>query len=259
MKVYKVEKVNLNGENRLLMTVEMPPSGILNMPRNGLGLFVGKDQNLYLPVNPLGKTAMGGGSVRDLVWHAIRNLQRNLKMENKVEALTKTRRLFLLHEMLLEEYDSKENITDALCQIQGLDLLLKILKEPRKCYLAKTEDTINIDGVPVDRKDLAVIFDEAGNWYLWESDLPDQRFRQGWLLGNAIESFYALYDIQGFSKHKAAQMIEQKVNVGHSEDTISLKEIKEVMDLMDIPACSDTQLAVQFGVSEVFMVELPKV
>ena len=90
-------------------------------------------------------------------------------------------------------------------------------------------------GVPIDRFLLISALIEAGEWYVWESDQPKQRFRQGWLLRYSIYAFSAAYDLQGYSKHETARIIAKRINVGHLEDGIPVNAILEVMASKEIP------------------------
>ncbi len=236
MKKYCTEAVTMNGTPTLLHTVEMPPDGKLNMPQNTLGYYEGKDGQLYYPVNPLNKTFMGSGTLRELTWHGIRNLQRNLTEDGKDEALSKTRRLHLLHEMLLGDDAFVEKLAVGLCQVQGLNLLLEIRKEPLHFYQAETNDTININGVPVDREDLLLALKEAADWYIWESDQPDQWFRQGWLLRYAVYALSAANDLQGVAKEETAREIAERINANHPDDCIPEEVVLVVMACKEIPA-----------------------
>ena len=236
MKKYFSEAVNLNGTPTLLHTVEMPPNGKLDMPQNTLGYYVDKKGQLYYPVNPLNKTFMGSGTLRELTWHGIRNLQRNLTEKKKDEALSKTRRLHQLHEMLLGDDAFVEKLAVGLCQVQGLDLLLGIRKELQHSYQAGTNDTVIITGVPVDREDLLLALKEAADWYIWESDQPEQWFRQGWLLRYAIHALSAANDLQGIAKEEAARKIAERINANHLDDCIPEEVVLEVMACKEIPA-----------------------
>ena len=236
MKKYYSEAVTLNGTPTLLHTVEMPPNGKLDMPQNTLGYYVDKKGQLYYPVNPLNKTFMGSGTLRELTWHGIRNLQRNLTEEEKDEALSKTRRLHQLHEMLLGDGAFVEKLAVGLCQVQGLNLLLEIRKESRHPYLAGTNDTILINGVPVDREDLLLALKEAADWYIWESDQPEQWFRQGWLLRYAVYALSAANDLQGVAKEVTAREIAERINASHPDDCIPEEVVLDVMAYKEIPA-----------------------
>jgi len=235
MKKYFTEAIEMDGTPTLLHTVEMPPSGKLNMPRNTLGYYEGKDGQLYYPVNPLNKTFMGSGTLRELTWHGLRNLQRNLTEDGKDEALLKTRRLHQLHEMLLGDDAFVEKLAVGLCRVEGLDILLEIRKEIQYPYRAMTNDTINIEGVPVDRIDLLLALKESADWYIWESDQPDQWFRQGWLLRSAVIALYAANDLQDISKEDTARMIAERINIGHPDDPIPVEQVMDVMVYQEIP------------------------
>ena len=240
MKKYFTEAVTLNGTPTLLHTVEMPPNGKLNMPHNTLGYYVDKKGQLYYPVNPLNKTFMGSGTLRELTWHGIRNLQRNLTEDGKGDALSKTRRLHQLHEMLLGEGAFVEKLAVGLCQVQGLVLLLGIRKEPQHSYQAETKDTILINGAPVDREDLLLALKEAADWYIWESDQPEQWFRQGWLLRYAVCALFAANDLQGVTKDESAREITSRINAGHLDDCVSIDQVLEVMSQHEIPVNPDS-------------------
>ncbi len=240
MKKYCTVAVTLNGTPTLLHTVEMPPSGKLNMAKNALGYYEGKDGQLYYPVNPLNKTFMGSGTLRELTWHGIRNLQRNLTEDGKDEALSNTRRLHQLHEMLLGDDAFVEKLAVGLCQVQGLDLLLGIRKEPLHFYQAETNDTEKINGVPVDREDLLLALKEAADWYIWESDQPNQWFRQGFLLRYAVIALCAAYDLKGIDKAETARKITEQINVGHFDDCVPIDQVMEVMVQHEIPANPDS-------------------
>ena len=236
MKKYCTEAVTLNGTPTLLQTVEMPPSGKLNMAKNALGYYEGKDGQLYYPVNPLNKTFMGSGTLRELTWHGIRNLQRNLTKDGKDEAQSKTRRLHQLHEMLLGDDAFVEKLAVGLCRVEGLDILLEIRKEIQYPYRAMTNDTINIEGVPVDRIDLLLALQEAADWYIWESDQPDQWFRQGFLLRYAVYALSAANDLQGVAKEETAREIAERINANHPDDCIPEEVVLVVMACKEIPA-----------------------
>ena len=240
MKKYFTEAVTLNGTPTLIHVVEMPPDGKLNMRLNPLGFYVGRNGELYHPVNPLNKTFMGRGNLRELTWHGIRNIQRALPDVGKDSTLSNTRRLHQLHEMLVgdDAYDKK--LADALCRVEGLDLLLEIRKEIQYPYRAMTNDTINIEGVPVDRIDLLLALQEAADWYIWESDQPDQRFRQGFLLRYAVIALCAAYDLQGIDKVETARKITEKINVGHFDDCVPIDQVMGVMAQHEIPAKLDS-------------------
>ena len=239
MKKYFSETVTLNGTTSLLHTVEMPKDGNLNMPTNTLGFSVDAAGDLYYPVNPLVRTFIGCGVLRDLTWHAIRNIQRTVNEETKSSAIEKTRRLYQLHEMLLGQDGFEDALAKALCEIQGLTILLTVRKEGRSSYKAVGPDTFAIAGTPVDRNDLILLLKEAADWYIWESDQPDQWFRAGWLLRHAVISLQACYDIQGISRTGLANKVAAIINAGHIDDPVPIKQIREVMGKMVIPACCD--------------------
>ena len=235
MKKYFTDTIEMNGTPTLLHTVEMPPSGKLSMKKKAIGCYEGKNGQLYYPVNPLNKTFIGVGMLCGLIWHGIRNLQRNLTGE-KARVITKTRRLHQLYEVLMGEDADDEKFAEALCQIEGLDLLLEIRNEVQNPYRAVTNDTIMIEGVPVDRIDLLLALQEAADWYIWESDQPDQQFRQGWLLRQAVIALFAVNDLQEISKEETARMIVERINTGHPNDPILIGQILEVMEYQEIPA-----------------------
>ena len=236
MKKYFSEAVTINGTPTLVHTVEMPPNGTLDMPLNAFGFYEGKDGQLYYPVNPLNKTFMGSGTLRELIWHGIRNLQRNLTDEGKDEALSNTRRLHQLHELLLGDDAYVDELAVGLCKVEGLDLLIEIRKEPQHPYHAGTNDTIYIEGVPVDREDLLLALKEAADWYIWESDQPEQWFRQGWLLRYAVYALSAANDLQGVAKDVTAREIAERINANHPDDCIPEEVVLEVMACKEIPA-----------------------
>ena len=226
----------MDGTPTVLHTVEMPPSGKLDLPRNVFGYYEGKNGQLYYPVNPFNKTYMDAGTLCGLTWHGIRNLQRNLTEEEKEQVITKTRRLHQLHEMLLGDDAYEEKLAEALCQIEGLDLLLEIRKEIQYLYQAVTNDTIKIEGVPVDRVDILLALQEAADWFVWESDQPDQKYRQGWLLRHAVIALYAANDLQDISKEETARVIAERINIGHPDDPIPVEQVLDVMAYQEIPA-----------------------
>ena len=137
MKKYFTEAISFNGKPTLLHTVEMPQDGIINLPQNDLGYYVDSDGQLYYPVNPLKQTFMGSGTLRELIWHAIRNIQRNLKGNGEDEALVKTRKFHQVHQMLVGQYAYSEKMSAALCKVEGLDLMLKIHDEEQHPYKAE--------------------------------------------------------------------------------------------------------------------------
>lgn len=236
MKKYFCESITLNGIKTVLNTVELPENGKLDMPQNSLGDYVGPDGQLYYPVNRLNQTFLGLGTLRELTWHGLRNIQRTLEPEKMEEALVKTRKLHQIHEFCLGKFAYDESLAEGICKVEGLELLLEIRKENLGMYKASTEDTIIIDGTPIDRQDLITALTESGIWYAWESDQPEQRFRQGWLLQYSIISFSAAYDLQGFGKNERAHLIAKHINEGHSDDPVPVKDILRVMKTKEIPS-----------------------
>lgn len=208
MKKYFSETVTLNGTTTLLHTVEMPRNGKLNMDLNKLGYFEDSSGELYYPVNALVHTFIGRGNLRELTWHALRNIQRNLNDENALFSIEKTRRLQQLHEAL-------------------------------PTYKANGVDTFAISGILVDKEDLLLVFKEAADWYIWESDQPDQWFRSGWLLHFAVIALYAHFDIRGLPCSGLANKVAAKINANHLDDPVPVYQIQCVMDQMTIPACCD--------------------
>ena len=73
MKKLFSQNVILNDTHTILNFVESPKSGNLSLPKNSLGYYVGADGQLYKPVITFGKTYMDKETLRDFVWHAIRN------------------------------------------------------------------------------------------------------------------------------------------------------------------------------------------
>ena len=214
----------------------MPQNGKLDLPQNSLGYYVGPDGQLYYPVNRLNQTYLGLGSLRELTWHGLRNIQRTLDLDKKEEALNKTRKLHQIHELCLGKYAYGEQQAEGMCKVEGLQMLLGVRKENLGKYKADTEDTIIIDGTPIDRQDLITALTESGFWYAWESDQPEQWFRQGWLLQYSIISFSAAYDLQGFGKNERAHLIAKYINDGHPNDPIPIKDILHVMKGKEIPS-----------------------
>lgn len=236
MKKYFSQIISLNRIKTVLNTVEMPQNGKLDLPQDSLGYFVGTDGQLYDPVNRLNQTFMGVGTLRELTWHGLRNIQRTLDLEKKEEALNKTRRLHQIHELCLGKYAYEEPMAEGLCKVEGLNLLLEVRKENLGKYEAATKDTIIIDGTPIDREDMITALTESGFWYAWESDQSEQWFRQGWLLQFSILSFSAAYDLQGFGKKERARLVAKHINDGHPNDSVPIKDILRVMKGNDIPS-----------------------
>ena len=247
MKKYFSEAIEVDGTSTLLHVVEMPPDGKLNMPLNALGYYEGEDVKLYYPVNPLNKTFMDADTLCLLTWHGIRNLQRKLTVEENAQVISKTRRLHQLHEMLLGDNAYDEKVVEDLYQKGGLDLLLEICKEIQYPYQAVTNDTIIIEGVPVDRRDLLLALQEAADWFLWESDQPDQKNIQGWLLRNAVIALCAVNDLQDVSKEESARMIAERINIGHSDDPIPVEQVLEVMAYQEISTNSESRRFIGSG------------
>ena len=239
MKKYFTETVTINGTATLLHTVEMPKDGNLNMPTNSLGYYVDAAGELYYPVNPLVHTYIGRGVLRELTWHAIRNIQRTVNEETKSSAIQRTRRLYQLHEILLGQNGFEEALAKALCEVQGLTILLTVRKEVLPPYKALGPDTFAIAGIPVDKDDLILLLKEAADWYIWEADQPDHWFRAGWLLRHAVISLHACYDVQGISRTGLANKVAARINADHFDDPVPIKQIREVMSQMVIPACCD--------------------
>lgn len=242
MKIFHSETVMINGKSYILNSVEMPKDGDLKLPQFALGLHIGPDGHLYYPVNALNKSFIGNGDLRDFIWHAIRNVQRNLTDDNVSESIILTRKYNQLHDMLLGQYAYDDEMAKGLCRVEKLDILLEILKEEQEPYKANGNDTVMINGAPVDRQDLITSLSEAGNWFIWEADQPEQWFRQGWLLKDAVAALNAAYDLQGLTKEETALQITKKLNVDHPDDLIPVEFVLAMMEHKEIQVTQNVKL-----------------
>ena len=237
--------ITLNGKTSILNFVEAPQSGRLDMPlptnpiTNPFGLYAGDDGQFYVPVYSFGNTFMDRQRLRDLLWHAIRNVQRNYKEKDRTTALYWTRKFHQLHTMLLGEYSMGDGLTMRMAEIQGLDLLLDVMKEEQVPYKAESKDTIWILGTEVDKDDLVLALRQAGLWFCWEAAQdPGLPFREDLLIGEAVAALYPSLLLGNAVKKYIPELIFEFINEGRDDpkDIIPMKDIKMMMRSREIPA-----------------------
>ena len=154
MKKLFSQNVILNDTHTILNFVESPKSGNLSLPKNSLGYYVGADGQLYKPVITFGKTYMDKETLRDFVWHAIRNIQRHYNGKNREVCMMWTRTYYQMHTLLVGEDKYDEKLVKAICELEGLDLLLEVKQEDLPPYKAHPKEglTVWVCGKEIDRQ-----------------------------------------------------------------------------------------------------------
>lgn len=243
MKTLFSQNVTLNDIPTILNIVESPKSGKIKMPKNSLGLYVGSDGQLYKPVLVLGNTFMDKETLRDFIWHGIRNLQRRDDEKQHSFLLKLTRRYYQMHTSLVGEDKYDERLVKAICEEEGLTLLLEVLKEEQKPYRPSPKFVhFNIDGTILDKYDIVEALNEAGRWFIWESQQPDQKFREGNLVHMAVAALYA--SRIGATKKSIPQIIHEMINRERSEeDQVPMAVIKKMMKTCEIPVSKKKKCA----------------
>ena len=247
MKKLFTNVITLNGKPSILNFVEAPQSGRLDMPinpTNPFGLYAGADGQFYVPVYSFGNTFMDRQRLRDLLWHAIRNVQRNYNetdRKDKKTALYWTRKFHQLHTMLLGEYSMGDELTKRIAEIQNLDLLLEVMKEEQVPYKAEPKsETIWILGTKVEKSDLVLALRLAGLWFCWEAAQdPGLPFREDLLLYEAVAALYSSFQLGNTTrKHFIPGLIFEFINEGRNDpkDIIPMNEIRKMMKSREIPA-----------------------
>ena len=246
MKTIISKPVNYNGNSTTLNFIEAPKSGKINMPKNDLGYYVGTDGQLYKPVITFGKTYMDKETLRDFVWHAIRNIQRHYNGKNRDVCMMWTRTYYQMHTLLVGDDKYDEKLVKAICELEGLELLLEVKQEDLPPYKAHPKEglTVWVYGKEIDRLDLVCALRDAGSWYNWESKQPDQKYREGFLLYSAISALYPSFLLNFVGKRYIQNSIALSINNGRGEEEeIPMAVIKKMMKACEIPVSKKKQCA----------------
>ena len=148
-----------------------------------------------------------------------------------------TRRLYQIHTLLVGEDKYNEKLVRAMCEDEGLEILLNVMQEEQKPYKSDRWDVhYKFEGIRLDGFDLIDIFREAGLWFNWESQQPDQEYRKEMLTQNAVMALYAFRILAGGAKKYIPEIIAEFMNAERSEgNEISQKAIKKMMKANEIP------------------------
>lgn len=246
MKKYYSMNVTINDNPTILNIVESPKSGKINLPKNSLGYYVGTDGQLYKPVITFGNIYMDKETLRDFIWHAIRYIQkRDNEEQNHDFFLELTRRYYQMHAFLVGEDKYDERLVKAICDIEGLNLLLEVKKEEQKLYGAHPKNLhFKIAGRTIDLSDLIEALSDAGRWFNWESQQPDQKFREAQLIHMAVAAFYSSRILIGSTKKYIPEIISEMINRDRpEEDQVPMDVIKKMMKTCEIPVSKKKQCA----------------
>lgn len=243
MKTLFTKNVTLNNTPTILNIVESPKSGKIKMPKNKLGFYVGSDGQLYKPVVVFGNTYLDSETLRDFIWHGIRNLQRRNNEKQHDFLLKLTRRYYQMHTLLVGEDKYDEKLVKAICEEEGLTLLLEVLKEEQKPYRPSRKfDHFHLDGITLDKYDIVEALSEAGRWFIWESQQSDQKYREGTLVHMAVAALYA--SRIGSTKKYIPEIISEMINRDRPEDDkVPMVVIKKMMRTYEIPVSKKKKCA----------------
>lgn len=245
MKIITSKPVNYNGNDTILNIIEFPKSGKINLPKNSLGYYVGTDGQLYKPVITFGNIYMDKETLRDFIWHAIRYIQkRDNEEQNHDFFLELTRRYYQMHAFLVGEDKYDERLVKAICEIEGLNLLLEVKKEEQKLYRAHPKNLhFKIAGKTFDLSDLIEALSDAGRWFSWEAQQPDQKYREGDMIQMAVAAFYSSRIFWSVKKY-IPEIISELINRERKEeDQIPMQAIKKMMKTCEIPVSKKKQCA----------------
>lgn len=237
MKIIISKPVNYNGNNTILHIVESPKSGKIILPKSRLGYYVGTNGQLYKPVITFGNTYMDKETLRDFMWHAIRYIQKREDEEQHHDFfLDLTRRYYQIHTFLVGEDKYDEKLVKAMCEFEGLNLLLEVMKEEQKPYRTHPKDIhLKIEGKSFDQFELTEALLYAGRWFSWEAQQPDQKFREVHLIQMAVAAFYSSLIFWATKKY-IPEIISEMINRERKEeDQIPMQVIKKMMRACEIP------------------------
>lgn len=239
------KNVTLNNTPTILNIVESPKSGKIKMPKNRLGLYIGSDGQLYKPVFVFGNTYMDKETLRDFIWHGIRNLQRRNDEKQHDFLLKLTRRYYQMHTLLVGEDKYNEKLVKTICEVEGLTLLLEVLKEEQKPYRPSPKDEhFNFEGIRLDKFNIMEALGDAGRWFNWESQQPDQKFREAQLVHMAVAAFYSSRILIGSTKKYIPEIITEMINQDRpEEDQVPMDVIKKMMKTCEIPVSKKKKCA----------------
>ena len=245
MKIITSKPVNYNGSNTTLNIIAAPKTSRVNMPKNKLGCYVGPDGQLYKPIFVFGKIGIDKESLRDLVWHGLRNLQLRNSETQHGGLLKLTRTYYRMHTLLVGDDKYDEKLIRELCNVEGLTLLFEVLEEEQKPYKpSKYDSVIKFEGIRLGRMDLAEVLREAGFWFTREAQQPDQKYREGNLLQMAVTALYISRTLYGAWKKYIPELITEIINQERAnEDQVPMNVIKKMMKTCEIPDSKKKQCA----------------